>query len=304
MKFADIKNILQSTVQEWGADKASRLAAALSYYTIFALPPLLLLLIGIASLVYGNAQAQVSDVITQQVGENAASVITTLLQQGDQPNALTLSGIVSLATLLFAASGLFLQLEDAMNTIWDVERQSTGIIGMLKKRTGGITMVLGIGFLLLVLLAFSAILSGLSQTVTDVLPGSALLYQALNFVISFGIVTLLFALLFKFVPDVEIRWRDVWLGAALTALLFTVGKWALGKYIGSSAVTNAYGAAGSLIALLLWIYYSAQILFFGAEFTQVYTRYRGRQIQPASDAVALSPQKRAQQGMSPKRKQT
>ena len=306
MNFGTFKKIIQDTLQEWGEDKATRLAAAVAYYTVFALPPLLLLLLTIARLIYGgDSDGQLEQMITEQVGPTAGDAITSILGSDQADNAArnaAIATLVSIATLLFGASGLFIQLEDAMNTIWDVERQSTGIMGFIKKRGSGVVMVLGFGFLLLVSLAASAFLSGFSGAIANALPGSTLIYQIINFIVSFAVVTLLFAMIFKFVPDVQIEWRDVWLGAALTALLFSVGKWALGLYIGSSAITSSYGAAGSLIALLLWVYYSAQILFFGAEFTQVYARHRGARIEPDDDAVRLEPEKRTKQGMSPKRK--
>ena len=306
MNFGTFKKIIQDTLQEWGEDKATRLAAAVAYYTVFALPPLLLLLLTIARLIYGNdSGGQLEQLITEQVGPTAGDAITAILGSDQADNATrnaAIATLVSIATLLFGASGLFLQLEDAMNTIWDVERQSTGIMGFIKKRGSGVVMVLGFGFLLLVSLAASAFLSGFSSAIANALPGSTLIYQIINFIISFAVITLLFAMIFKFVPDVKVEWRDVWLGAAITALLFSIGKWALGLYIGSSAITSSYGAAGSLIALLLWVYYSAQILFFGAEFTQVYARHRGARIEPDDDdAVALDPEKRTKQGMSPKR---
>jgi YihY family inner membrane protein len=206
--------------------------------------------------------------------------------------------MVGLATLAWSASSVFAQLQEALNTIWEVEpKPGAGLLGTVRRRVLSMTMVLGIGFLLLVSLVLSAGLAALGRFFGGLLPGAEALWQVVEFAVSFGVVTLLFAAIYKVLPDAEIRWGDVWVGAAATALLFALGKLLIGLYLGHASVGSTYGAAGSLLVLLVWIYYSAQILFFGAEFTQAYARRYGSRIVPAEGAVAVTEEARAQQGM-------
>ncbi|MCA9969408.1 MAG: YihY/virulence factor BrkB family protein, partial [Anaerolineales bacterium] len=231
MKPADFKYVITQTFAEWREDNASRLAAALAYYTIFSIPPLLIIAIAIAAQLFDRAavQQQVLEQLSGLLGGEGTAVIQAVLENADQPAESTLAAALSVVTLLFGASGVFGQLQSALNTIWEVEpKPGRGILGTVKDRFFSFTMVLGVGFLLLVSLVISSILAALNQFVSGALPGAMVLAQLLNFVVSFGIITTLFALIFKVVPDVEIAWRDVWVGAAITALLFTVGKWAIG----------------------------------------------------------------------------
>ena len=187
--------------------------------------------------------------------------------------------------IVIGASGVFGQLQSSLNAIWEVKpKPGRGLWGQLKERFFSFTMVLGVAFLLLVSLVLSSLLSSLGTLLADTLPGGATLWQVINFGLSFGVVTLLFALIFKVIPDAKVQWRDVWLGAAVTSLLFTIGKQLLGIYLGRAAVGSSYGAAGSIIALVVWVYYATQILFVGAEFTQVQARHRGAAIQPTPNA--------------------
>jgi hypothetical protein len=198
---------------------------------------------------------------------------------------------------VLGAAGFFGQLQDALNTVWEVTpKPGGGILDMIKGRFLSFTMVLGIGFLLLVSLLISTVLANLTNVVGNMLPGADLLAQIINFVVSFLVVTLLFAMIYKVLPDAVIAWSDVWVGAAITALLFNIGKFLLGLYLGSSSIASTYGAAGSLVVLLVWVYYSAQILLFGAEFTQVYAQRFGSRIVPADNAVAVTEAQRAQEG--------
>jgi len=199
--------------------------------------------------------------------------------------------------LIWSASNVFSQLQDALNTIWEVQPKPAGIVGSLKRRLLPMSMVLGIGFLLMVSLVLSAGLVALGHFFSGLLPGMPVLWEVVNFVVSFAVVTGLFAAIYKLLPDVEIKWSDVWIGAAVTALLFTVGKLLIGLYLGNASIGSTYGAAGSLLVVLVWVYYSAQILFFGAEFTQVYARRYGSQIVPSEHAVPLTEEARAQTGM-------
>ncbi len=274
-----VKRLGVEAAKEWSEDKASRLGAALAYYTVFSLAPLLLITIAIIGFFYGDeaAQGQISSQMSQLVGPKAAEAIEGMIQgAGEKKGQGIFATVISIALLLFGASGVFVQLKDALNTIWDLPPQKApkGILGFLKSRVLSLGFVLGVGFLLLVSLILSAILSGVGNYMSGVVPMASLL-QALNFIVSFGVITVLFAMIYKFLPDIKLPWRDVWLGALFTALLFSIGKWLLGLYLGRSSMASTYGAAGSFVVLLVWIYYSAQIVFFGAEVTQVYSRTYG-----------------------------
>jgi membrane protein len=302
MSVSDVIPLVKETFSEWSADKASRLAAALAYYTVFSLAPLLIIVIAIASVVFANAQQQLLEQVQQLVGAEGAEQVRTMIEQTSQPSASIPATIIGVVTLLLGASGVFGQLQDSLNTIWEVQpKPGRGILAVVKDRFLSFSMVLGIGFLLLVSLVVSTALSALTTVVGEELGIAAAAGQVANIVISFAVTTLLFAMIYKVLPDVEIDWSDVWIGAAVTALLFTLGRFLIGLYLGRSAVGSAYGAAGSLVVILLWIYYSAQILFLGAEFTQVYARRHGSRIMPAANAIRMTQAARINQGM-PKRK--
>ena len=292
--------LFKQTIQEWSEDKAPRLAAALAYYTVFSLAPLLVIVIAIAGLVLGReaVQNQIVQQIGGLIGTDNASAVQTMIAGASQRGSGIVATIIGVVTLLFGASGVFGQLTDSMNTMWEVQSKPVnGILGFIKSRFLSFTMVLGIGFMLLVSLVLSAALSALGAFMNGLFPGFETLMGILNFIISFGVIMLLFALLFKFVPDAKIAWKDVWLGAAVTALLFTIGKFAIQLYIGRSNFASTYGAAGSVIVILLWVYYSAQILFFGAEFTQVYANKYGSRVAPDKNAIPLTEEARVQQGI-------
>ena len=286
-----IWSLLKQSASEWSSDGASVLAAALAYYTIFALAPLLIIVISVAGLVFGQGQArqELLDQISQTVGSDAAGVIGTMLTNTSEAGSGILATVIGAAILIVGATGLFAQLQNALNKVWNVKpKPSAGILHMITVRLLSLGMVLVIGFLLLVSLLLSAALSVISGYFQGLLPGGDTIWQVINFLLSIFVITLLFALIFKYLPDVKIAWRDVWVGAFVTALLFSLGKFLIGFYIGTSSASSTYGAAGSLVVLLLWIYYSAQILLFGAEFTQVYGRRFGSGIQPAEYAVRSS----------------
>lgn len=302
MNFGQIKDLAVETFKEWSEDKAERLAAALSYYTIFSLAPLLVIAIAIAGVFFGQsndqAQTQIINQIALLVGEDTAGAIGELLQSASRPQLGSISGILGLIALLFGAAGLFGQLQGALNTIWEVEpKPDRGIWGVIRDRFFSFSMVLGTGFLLLVSLLLTTGLSAAGRYFVGEAFDQTALWRAVNFLISLLATWVLFALIFKIIPDVEITWHDVALGAAITALLFAIGRFALGLYLANSATASAYGAAGSLVLLLVWVYYSAQILFMGAEFTQVYARRYGSRITPSENAVPLSEEARATQGM-------
>ena len=293
--------LLKGTFQEWKEDKVSRLAAALSYYTIFSLPGLLLIIVAVAGFFLGQESVR-EDLMSQAasvVGDQGAESIDTMLSNaGWDRDAGVVAIVIGIVTVIVAATGAFTQLQEAMNTVWEVApAPGAGILQTLRKRVLSFSLILGIAFLLLVSLVISTALAGLGNFLEDMFPGAEWLVQILNAVISFAVITLLFALMYRYLPDAEIAWKDVFIGAALTTLLFTVGKFALGLYLGRSGATSAYGAAGSLVLILLWIYYSAQIFLFGAEFTQVYAQRHGSRVVPEEGAVRLTEEKRVQEGM-------
>lgn len=270
--------LFKQTFKEFGEDKAPRLGAALAYYTVFSIAPLLLIAIAIAGLVFGQeaARHEISAQLGRVMGPSMATAIEGMVKAAAKPKSGAMATIIGIVTLLFGASGVFAQLNDALDTIWNVERKKkAGILGTIKDRFLSMAMVCGIGFLLLVSLVFDAAISAMGKYFGNRFPGGEVLLQTVQLVISFALVTVLFAAIFKFLPDVKIAWRDVWLGAVFTSVLFVLGKFALGLYIGKTAASSTYGAAGSLVVLLLWVYWSAQILFLGAEFTQVYARSHG-----------------------------
>jgi membrane protein len=286
--------MLKQTFTDWSNDKVPRLGAALAYYTVFSIVPLLVIIIAIIGLVFGQeaAQGYIIEQIAGLVGEQSANAIKDMLERANQPSTGIVATVVAIVTLLFGASGLFGQLQDALNSIWGVEpKPDRGIWGMIQDRFLSFMAVLGTAFLLLVSLVLSAGLSAFGKWFGGWLPAPEFVLQALNFVISFGVITVLFAMMFKLLPDARIAWNDVWVGAAITALLFTIGKLLIGLYLGKSDVGSAYGAAGSLVILLVWVYYSAQILLFGAEFTQVYANTSGARIVPTEQEVATDPKK-------------
>jgi membrane protein len=295
-----LRDLVKKTFAEAGDDKIPRLAASLSYYTLLSLSPLLVVSIAIAGLLFGEeaARGQIAQQLHQVFGAEAGDAIQALMAHAQQPGKGILGTVIGAIVLLFGASGVFGELQESLNTIWEVApRPGRGILGMMKDRFFSFTMVLGVAFLLLVSLVVSAGLTALGQWLSSSVAGVEWLWQGLNFVVSLAMITLLFALVFKVVPDVKIRWRDVWLGAAVTAALFTGGKFLIGLYVGKAGVASPYGAAGSLVVIVVWVYYSAHILFIGAEFTQVVARALGSPLVPARGAVALTEEARAQQGI-------
>ena len=290
--FATSIELLKQTGQEWITDKAPQLGAALAYYTVFSLAPLILVLLAVVGLLFrndpGGAWNKISEQMSYFLDKSAVEVVQNIAQKAAQPNKSVLATIIGVLLALFGASGVFGQLQDALNTVWGVKaKPGGGIWGFLRSRFLSFAMVGGVCFLLLVSLTLESVLKGFSHYVQSILPGGIVLALAIYWVFDLAVVILLFAIIFKFLPDAEIRWRDVWIGAAMTAVLFAIGKWALGLYLGSGSAASAYGAASSLITLLLWVYYSAQILLFGAEFTQVYASEAGRGVKPDPHAIRV-----------------
>jgi membrane protein len=273
-------SVLKCTVIEWYDDDASRLAASLAFYTTLSLAPLLLVSIAIAGIIFGEdvARGHVSTEAGGLVGERGAEAIATILENAQD----TSQGVVA------AISGVFAELQTAMDAIWEVKpKEGRGVWGVVRDRFSSFTMVVGVGFLLLVSLVVSALMTAMTSRLNTALGAVALVAQILHIVVSLGMTTVIFALIFKVIPDAKIRWRDVWIGAFVTSLLFTIGKVLIGLYLGRSTVASSYGAAGSVVVILVWVYYSAQLLFFGAELTQVLTRRWGRRIEPSDGAVSI-----------------
>jgi membrane protein len=277
-----ISALLKAAYLEWSKDKAPRMSAALAYYTIFSLAPLLIIAVAIAGLAFGMqaAQGEIAGQLQGLVGRDGAKAIEAMIQSAHKPAHGVIGSMIGVFALFLGASGVFCEMQDALNSIWHVRPDTkSGIPSLVKERFLSFGMVLGIGFLLLVSLLLSALLAAVTKYLGGIFPIPAVLFEFLDFFLSLLFITVLFAMIFKLLPNTKIAWSDVWIGAALTSLLFTAGKFVIGFYIGKSVSASAYGAAGSLVVVVAWIYYSALILYFGAEFTRVYARTLGSQRQ-------------------------
>jgi membrane protein len=284
-KLKELGELLKVAAMGWIDDKASRLGAALAYYAAFSLAPLLIIIIAVAGLVFGKdaTKAHVLAQMQDLVGKEGGEALQAMMISANKPESGIVAGIMGVVMLLVGAAGLFGQLQDALDTVWGVEpRSGRGIVGFIRDRFLSISMVMGTTFLLLVSLVISAILSAVGGMFGNYLAG--ILGQTTNIVLSFGFITLLFAMVYRFLPDAIIAWKDVWLGALITSLLFTLGKQLIGMYLGYTATSSAYGAAGSFAVLLIWLYYSSQIFLFGAELTKAYAMRYGSRIHPAPNA--------------------
>ena len=273
-----IWELIKRTADSWNEINAPRLGAALSYYTMMSIAPLLVICVGIAGVVFGRqaAQSQIVGQIRDLVGPQGGRAIEDVLKQAATPAAGITAAVIGLFVLLFSASGVLGELRDSLNMVWGAKPTgSTGLIAMIRYRFVSFAMVLGIGFLLMVSLILSAGIAAAGKFLGGYLPLPEGLLHFSNLVISLIAFTIVFALLYKLVPDVHIEWRDVWIGAGVTSLLFSFGKFLIGLYLGKAAVGSAYGAAGSLVVFLVWVYYSAQIFFLGAEFTRNFSERHG-----------------------------
>ena len=270
--------LLKRTFQRWSAHEAPRLGAALAYYSMLSLAPLMVLVVAIVGLVFGEnaAAAQVANQVRDMVGDQGASAIQALVWNARSSPAGGLASTIGIATLLFGASSVFAELRAILNLVWEADKPArVDVLTMLRHRFFSFGMVLAVGFLLIVSLTISAMLAAAGKYFSQWLPVPADALDALNFLVSFAVTTGAFALLYKYVPVVRIAWNDVWIGAFATALMFTVGKTLIGLYLGRASFGSAYGAAGSLIVVIVWVYYSAQIFIFGAEFTHVFAHTHG-----------------------------
>ena len=283
--------LFKNTASEWMEDKCPQLGAALAYFTVFSLAPLAVVLLAVFGLIFGSSE-MARDRITEQlqyfVDPSGIKVFREIAAQTAKPTTGIVATTIGVIVGLFGASGVFGQLQEALNTIWGVKpKPGGGIWAFVRSRFLSFAMVGGVCFLLLVSLTVETILRGLNDYLKAVLPGGHVLAMVLFLLFDILVIVLLFAFMFRYLPDAKIVWKDVWIGSALTAALFVLGKFVLALYLGSGAAGSAYGAASSLITLLLWIYYSAQILLFGAEFTQVYANTYGSLIEPKKYAVKI-----------------
>ena len=289
-KLRGIWDVLKETGTAWDEDNVNRLAASLAYYTLLSIAPMIILAVATTGLVFGEeaARQHIAGELASVVGTGAGEAVQSIAQNAKTPGTGVLSVTVGIVVLLFGASGVFGELQSALNTVWSVApKPGRGVWGVIKDRFFSFTLVVGVAFLLMVSLVLSAALAWVGSYFERVLPGGAAVWQVVNFLFSLAVITALFALMFKELPDAKIRWRDVWVGACVTAALFTLGKFLLGMYLGGAGVASAYGAAGSIVALVIWVFYSSQVLLIGAEFTEIYPRKFGADIKPDDDAVAV-----------------
>ena len=306
-KFHPIRSwgpLFVQSFNDWMADRALRFSAALAYYSIFAMAPLIIIAIAVAGMAFGEeaARGQIYQQVEWLLGPNGATQIETMIQASSDTKQSIFATILGLVTLLIGASGVFGQLKDALNSIWGVMLKPGGIMASLKEYLLNFSMVLGVGFLLIISLLLSAALQTINTFMTGFLPIPSFV-APLTAAVSFFVLFLLFALIYKVLPDVEIGWRDVWIGAGVTAILFTVGKYLIGLYLGTSSIASSFGAAGALILVLVWVYYSSTIFLLGAEFTKVYAARFGSGIRPSHNACFVSEAMRTDQGLVPKEKE-
>lgn len=296
--------LLKKSFWAWTNENALEWGAALGYYTAFSIAPLLVVALNIAGLFYkGDSLAYVHEHIAGLVGSNAAMIITAAIQSIRSSGHGTFAGVASIVMLVVGASSVFGQLQNVLNRIWGVQPKPGHFWkDLFKQRLLSFAMVIGVSFVLLVSLILSALLAMITDYFSYLLPGADILWQLLDAGLSFSVITVLFALIFKVVPDVDIHWRDVWLGALITALLFVGGKTAIAYYLGRSGIGSAYGAAGSFLVLLAWVYYSSQILFFGAEFTKLHAEEHRSKVKPLQGVKPISEQaKQRARGQKPAR---
>jgi membrane protein len=288
MRAKELLSIFKATFASWNKHEAPRLGASLAFYTILSLSPLVIIVVAVGGLVFSRstAETRMLSQVQAMIGPDGGKAVESMLVNAQKPAAGILGTIVGLLSLFFGASGVFTELRSALNLIWEVKpEQTSGIVALLRERFFSFGMVLSIGFLLLVSLVLSTILAAIGKFFGGLLPVPPGVLEVVNFLLSYTGVAALFGLIFRFVPEVKVRWNNVWLGACVTAMLFMIGKTLIGLYLGKSSVGSTYGAAGSVIVVVVWVYYSAQIFFFGAEFTHAYAE---RQLPAATnDASAV-----------------
>ena len=291
-RIKDIPSLIKETYKDWVDDEPFDQSAIVAYYAIFSLPALLIIIVTIAGIAFGQkaVQDQISSQIGGMIGPDSAKDIQGMIANSYQQGNSGIALVIGVATLLFGATGVFIALQKALNRIWEVRinPDKSGLKMLIRARAISFGVILTIGFLLLISLVITAALTALSGWVEERMPDFFLyIFYVVDFLISISIITLLFAMLFRFLPDVHIEWKSVWTGAVITALLFVIGKYALALYFGKAEPGSTYGAAGSIILILLWVFYSCLIMFFGAEFTQVYARRYGHRVEPNENAIRI-----------------
>ena len=288
MREPIISRTFRAAARAWWDDDCTRLGASLAYFTLFAIAPILLVATSIAGMVFGPAavRGEIVGQLDHLVGREGALAVQGLLEAAAHRPSGFMATLIGGTTFLVASTGAFLELQVAFNTIWRVKPRPSGhLYAFVMDRVRSFGLVVAIGFLLLVSLSVTAALAALNAWLFSVSPADAYLWNIVNTLVSIVVTTGLFALLFRFLPDVRLRWRDVTTGAVVTAVLFTIGQQVIGLYLGQSAIASSYGAAGSMMILLLWVYYSCQILLFGAEFTRVWAVRHGVKVKPEEFAV-------------------
>ncbi len=290
-KLKEFVSVFKKTIKGWNADDPFRQSAVIAYYAIFSLPALLVLIINVTGYFFEREaiSGEISNQISGVMGKDTAELVSDMVEKAGEKKSGIISTIVAIVTILFGATGVFIQLKKTLNQIWDVkEKPNLGFMKQLKTRFFSFGLILSIGFLLLVSLIVSTGLSAFSEKIEGVFPDAiAFLFYVLEFIVSLSVITVLFALMFKLLPDVKMSWRNVWTGAVLTGALFMIGKYALSLYFGKAEPGSAYGTAGSLILILLWVSYSSMIVFFGAEFTKQHAVQKGNDIEPNKDAIKI-----------------
>ena len=289
MNFYRVASMLRTSVEQWSEDQIPRRAASLAFYAGFSLAPLLLIAIAISGMAFGSdaMRGRVVDQLQGLLGSDAARAVESALKNTRTTGPSVLATLIGFVTLFIGASGVFGELQDSLNQIWRVKKKpGLGLRGVLRVRALSFTFVVGSGFLLLVSLLLSAALEAATRLLEPWFD-TVIVLRAVSIVLSFAVIGTMFAMMFKKLPDARTRWRDVWLGAAITAVLFSIGKWLIGLYLGHSALASSYGAAGSFVVLLLWLYYSSQVFLFGAELTHAYTHVFGVEPVPTENAIAV-----------------
>lgn len=290
--LANVFILVRGTVLEFGKDNAARLAAALAYYAAFSIAPLMLVVIGFIGFFWeaeeAAVQARLMAELGDVIGSEGADVIRMMLDNTADTGSGLLATIAGVAGLVWGSSRLFAQLQGSLNDIWKVKpAPGRGIVGFVVRRGISFSMVLILGLLMVAALIASAVLAAMNEFLSELVPLPIILIELANHLLAVAIMAALFAAIYRFLPDADVRWRDVWVGALLTAILFNLGKFAISMYLSTTATTSAYGAAGSFVLLLLWIYYSSMIFFIGAEFTKVYARHFGQRIKPSKHATRI-----------------
>ncbi|MGZ4043812.1 MAG: YihY/virulence factor BrkB family protein, partial [Bacteroidia bacterium] len=283
--------IIKETYKGWNADDPFRQSAVIAYYAIFSLPALLVLIINVFGFFFEKdaINGEISRQVAGVMGTDTANQVDDIVQKASEMQAGVISTIIAIVTILFGATGVFVELQKSLNQIWDVkQREDLGFMKKLKGRLFSFGLILSIGFLLLVSLVVSSLLAAASSWLESIYPNVvAYLFYGLEFVVSLSVISVLFALMFKYLPDVKMKWKTVWIGAVLTAFLFMLGKYGLSFYFGKAQPASVYGAAGSIVLILLWVSYSSMIVFFGAEFTKQYALFHGHKIKPTQDAFKV-----------------